>query len=83
MPKSKGKGLNISDFIMSWDEFLRDEEENTACVIHKIGEDSSRDECHWDVEHFSKQIINAINIFQKNSNYTQTTECRHVDKFLL
>ena len=64
IPKSAGNGSNISDFIMSWNGFLRGEFGNNACVLHKIGGDAKREEYHWNVHCFEKQIVKALKRFQ-------------------
>eukprot|EP01083_Nonionella_stella_P221288 790753_1 len=40
LPKSVGKGYNISDFITAYDGFLKVNDDDTARVIHKVGGDT-------------------------------------------
>ena len=64
LPKSKGTTFNISDFVSAWDGRLQHDGES-ACVIHRVGGDSSRGEYYWDHTKFLSQCENAIKIFNK------------------
>ena len=63
-PKSKGKGMNASDFIMAWDGVLRDNQGNKARRITKIGGDTARGEKYWNVHDMADQLIDAVIIFE-------------------
>eukprot|EP01084_Bolivina_argentea_P310556 537424_1 len=62
LPKSEGKGFNISDFVIELDGPLQCDSQY-ARVIHKIGKGS--DEFYWSNKHMMKQIKTAIDIFEK------------------
>ena len=68
------KGFKISDFILSWDGFLHDEDGNDARVMHEAGGDAKRGEYYWNVNHFRHLIIKALKIFQ--NEFTLHTDRR-------
>ena len=65
LPKSDGKGCNISDFVSEVDGFLRVGDER-ARVIHEIG--NTGNGYYWTNEHMVKQALKAVELHEKKYN---------------
>eukprot|EP01083_Nonionella_stella_P077664 212194_1 len=68
LPKSVGKGYNISDFITAYDGFLKVNDDDTARVIHKVGGDTDKGEFYWNNVKMIQQCLNASRIFKIKFN---------------